>query len=125
MQYILCKVQMYAYAHTMAKLIPQYLEQRAIICDLLPKKDRNYRVLDLGCGNGFLSELVLRKLSRSFVVAFDLTEAMLDAFAKKSSNCGRGHNHRQFYYYHSGKGVVIFRSVEWFFYFLGIVSVVS
>jgi tRNA (cmo5U34)-methyltransferase len=74
------------YEQLMVKLIPQYLGQHEIIYDLLPKEDRDYRVLDLGCGNGVLSELVLRKLPRSFVVGFDLTENMLDAFGRKLSN---------------------------------------
>jgi tRNA (cmo5U34)-methyltransferase len=74
------------YEKLMIKLIPQYLEQHEIIYDLLPQGERDYRVLDLGCGNGVLSELVLRKLPRSFVVGFDLTEKMLDAFERKLSN---------------------------------------
>ncbi len=41
----------------MVKLIPQYLEQHEIICELLPKEDRDHRVLDLGCGNGVLIAL--------------------------------------------------------------------
>ncbi|MGV1099144.1 class I SAM-dependent methyltransferase [Thiovibrio sp. JS02] len=67
----------------MVRLVPRYLAQHAIISDLLPREDREYRVLDLGCGNGVLSEVVFRKLPRAFVVGFDLTEKMLDAFAKK------------------------------------------
>lgn len=74
------------YEKLMVRLIPQYLEQHQIIYNLLPKEDRSYRVLDLGCGNGILSELVFKKLPHSFVVAFDLTENMLNAYEKKLSN---------------------------------------
>ncbi len=49
------------YEKLMIKLIPQYLEQHQIIYRLLPNDDKNHRVLDLGCGNGILSELVTRK----------------------------------------------------------------
>ncbi|OKY74335.1 MAG: hypothetical protein BM485_13815 [Desulfobulbaceae bacterium DB1] len=74
------------YEKLMVKLVPQYLEQHEIIYDLLPKGDKDYHVLDVGCGNGVLSELVLRKLPLSFVVGFDLTAKMLDAFESKLSN---------------------------------------
>jgi tRNA (cmo5U34)-methyltransferase len=73
------------YEKLMVRLVPQYLEQHQIIYSLLPSEDKNYRVLDLGCGNGILSELVFQKLPHSHVVGFDLTEDMLKAFEKKLS----------------------------------------
>lgn len=74
------------YEKLMVRLVPQYLEQHQIIYSLLPKEDNHYRVLDLGCGNGILAELVLRKLPHSYVVGFDLTESMLKVCEKKLSN---------------------------------------
>jgi tRNA (cmo5U34)-methyltransferase len=74
------------YEKLMVRLVPQYLEQHQTIANLLPKEDRNYRVLDLGCGNGMLSELVFQKLPHAFVVGFDVTEKMLRAFEKKLVN---------------------------------------
>lgn len=74
------------YEKLMVKLVPQYLEQHQIIYNLLPEEDKNCRVLDLGCGNGILSELVFQKLPHSFVVGFDLTKNMLNAFEKKLSD---------------------------------------
>ncbi len=74
------------YEKLMVKLVPHYLEQHQIIYNLLPEVDKSYRVLDLGCGNGILSELVFQKLPNSFVVGFDLTENMLNAFKKKLSD---------------------------------------
>jgi len=71
------------YEQLMVKLVPQYLFQHQGIEDLLPDGDREYRVLDLGCGNGILSELVFTKLPRARVVGFDLTENMLRAYRKK------------------------------------------
>ncbi|MCP4253837.1 MAG: class I SAM-dependent methyltransferase [Candidatus Scalindua sp.] len=73
------------YEKLMVKLVPQYLEQHQIIYSLLPNEDKNYRVLDLGCGNGILSELVFQKLPNSYIVGFDLTESMLNACEKKLS----------------------------------------
>ena len=73
------------YESLMVRLVPYYREQSKIISDLLPTKDRAYRVLDLGCGNGILSEMVFRKLPNSYVVGLDLTLGMLNAFEKKLS----------------------------------------
>ncbi|MBW1607646.1 MAG: class I SAM-dependent methyltransferase [Deltaproteobacteria bacterium] len=73
------------YEELMVKLVPQYLEQHHIIYSLLPNEDKNYRVLDLGCGNGILSKLVFQKLPNSYIVGFDLTEGMLKEFEKKLS----------------------------------------
>jgi len=72
------------YEELMARLIPHYREQHGIIYDLLPEKEqKKIHVLDLGCGNGILSDLVIRKYPGSFIIAFDLTEDMLKAYKKK------------------------------------------
>ncbi len=71
------------YENLMVKLVPQYREQNQIIYNLLPNEDKNYRVLDLGCGDGILSDLVFRKLPDSNIVGFDLTEGMLKSYEKK------------------------------------------
>ncbi len=71
------------YEQLMVKLVPHYLFQHQVIEDLLPQENREYRVLDLGCGNGILSELVFGKLPRARVVGFDLTEKMLQAYRQK------------------------------------------
>ncbi len=78
-------IQADEYEKLMVKLVPQYLEQHQIIYNLFPNEDKNYRVLDLGCGNGILSELVFQKLPNSYIVGFDLTESMLNSFEKKLS----------------------------------------
>ena len=71
------------YESLMVRLVPYYLEQHRIIRELFPDDDKEYRVLDLGCGNGVLSEVVFSKLPRAYIVAFDLTENMLQAYEKK------------------------------------------
>jgi len=75
--------QAHEYEQLMIRIIPQYLEQHRIISDLLPDQDRRYHVLDLGCGNGVLSELVLRKYSKPRIIGFDITGDMLRAYEKK------------------------------------------
>ena len=58
----------------MTKLVPQYKKQHEIIYELLPEtSEKQLRVLDLGCGNGALSELILKKLPNAHVVGFDIT----------------------------------------------------
>ncbi|MDH3921190.1 MAG: methyltransferase domain-containing protein, partial [Desulfobulbaceae bacterium] len=69
------------YENLMEKLVPQYKKQHEIIYELLPENsDKQLRILDLGCGNGILSELVLKKLPNAFVVGFDLTPKMLEEY---------------------------------------------
>lgn len=75
------------YETLMVKLVPQYLEQSQIIFNLLPENtDKRYRILDLGCGNGILSELAFQKLPNAFITGFDLTDGMLNAYEEKLSN---------------------------------------
>ncbi|MCL5674111.1 MAG: class I SAM-dependent methyltransferase [Deltaproteobacteria bacterium] len=73
------------YEKLMAGLIPQYSEQHKIIYDLLPEEEKEYKVLDLGCGNGVLSEQILKKYHRAHITGFDITEAMLKAYENKLS----------------------------------------
>lgn len=73
------------YESLMVKLVPDYLEQHEIIADLLPGSQDPLRVLDLGCGNGVLSEIVRRKLPNAHIVGFDLTQEMLEVFSQKLS----------------------------------------
>jgi len=57
------------YVNIMERLVPQYRKQHEIIDELLPESsEQRLRVLDLGCGNGMLSELVLKKLPNAHVV---------------------------------------------------------
>jgi len=69
------------YENLMEKLVPQYRKQHEIIHELLPEhSEKELRVLDLGCGNGALSKVVLKKLPNAFVSGFDLTPRMLEAY---------------------------------------------
>ena len=67
----------------MEKIVPQYKKQNEIIYELLPDDpEEQLRVLDLGCGTGILSELVLRKLPNAYVVGFDFRPKIREAYEK-------------------------------------------
>ena len=67
-----------AYDEAILRLVPRYHEQHGILLSLLPfTRDQPLRVLDLGCGTGVLSHVVLEEFARATGVAFDLTENML------------------------------------------------
>lgn len=92
------------YEKFMVRLVPQYREQHEIFQSLLPSEDKEWKVLDLGCGNGVLSELVLDRLPHAYVVGFDLTESMLTAYEKKLSRHTKRFELRQGNYLHDSFG---------------------
>jgi len=72
----------FAYDEGIVRLVPHYHEQHGIIAGLLPfATDAPIRALDLGCGTGVLSHLLLSSFPRAHVVAMDLTAGMLDRCA--------------------------------------------
>ena len=72
--------QVHEYEELMRRIVPAYDLQARLLIELIPfDTDTPIRVLDLGSGPGTLSEMVLAAYPRSHVVAFDLTEEMLDA----------------------------------------------
>ena len=84
------------YVGLMGKLIPQYMEQQQFLCELIPfDRDEPIRVLDLGAGPGVLSELVLELYPQATVLAFDLTEGMLEACKQRLSKFEGRFNIRQ------------------------------
>ncbi len=83
------RVQVDKYEELMRRIVPEYDLQTALLIDLIPfRKSAPIRVLDLGSGPGTLSELVLERYRRSEVVAFDLTEEMLDAARERCQSFG-------------------------------------
>jgi tRNA (cmo5U34)-methyltransferase len=78
------------YEALMTRIIPGYLEQNTVIKSLLPKEDKEYSVLDLGCGDGILSETVWEALPRSRFVGYDITPEMLDAYSARLSKKTKG-----------------------------------
>lgn len=78
--------QVEEYDGLMAKIVPRYKKQHEIINELLPENtEKQLRVLDLGCGTGALSEIILKKFPRARVVGFELTPEMLQSVDKKLS----------------------------------------
>lgn len=68
------------------RLIPKYHEQNQIIITLIPfERARVLNVLDLGCGTGVLSYLVLNAFPNAQVVSFDLAENMLAVCSRNLS----------------------------------------
>ena len=72
----------FEYDELITRLIPKYKEQHEIILKLLSfKPEDNLSVLDLGCGTGVLSYLILKSYPSARVVAIDLAEKMLQVCA--------------------------------------------
>lgn len=68
------------YDDLILKLIPYYHEQHQVMLDIIDfPHDASIKVLDLGCGTGVLSHLVLQNFKQANVVAFDFAENMLKA----------------------------------------------
>ncbi len=66
------------YDRSILRLVPHYHEQHEILLQLLPfPRARAIRVLDLGCGTGVLTFVVLHAFPQARGVAFDLTANML------------------------------------------------
>ena len=76
----------FKYDETIPKIIPNYHDQNDTIIKLLPfDGPEALKALDLGCGTGILSYLLLRRFAKAQVTAFDLAENMLAVCAKKLS----------------------------------------
>ena len=72
------------YIELMTKLVPNYMEGQVTIIDSIPfEKTKPIKVLDLGCGNGILSQILLKKFPNANIVGFDITSEMLDIYKKK------------------------------------------
>lgn len=73
----------FGYDELILRLIPNYLEQHDVITKLIPfERSEQLNVLDLGCGTGVLSYLILRDFPNALVNAIDLAEKMLEVCKK-------------------------------------------
>ena len=81
--------QVHEYEDLMRRIVPGYDIQSRLLIDLIPfDATAPMRVLDLGSGPGTLAKLVLERYSNAEVVAFDLTEEMLDAARDRCGEFG-------------------------------------
>ena len=81
--------QVHEYEDLMRRIVPGYDIQSSLLIDLIPfDATAPMRVLDLGSGPGTLAKLVLERYSNAEVVAFDLTEEMLDAARDRCGEFG-------------------------------------
>ena len=77
------------YRSLMIRIIPDYEVAQRLLVDLLPfDGTKKIKILDLGSGPGALSELVLERYPQSEVLAFDLTQEMLDSAKFRLSRFG-------------------------------------
>lgn len=69
----------FVYDELILRLIPNYEEQLDVIAKLIPfERTKQLTALDLGCGTGVLSYLILKLFPNAQVTAFDLAENMLE-----------------------------------------------
>jgi tRNA (cmo5U34)-methyltransferase len=84
------------YIELMDRLVPQYMDQQEFLCKLIPfDRNQSIRVLDLGSGPGVLSEFILKLFPQAQVIAFDLTEEMLEVCKQRLSEFGERFEIRQ------------------------------
>lgn len=70
----------FEYDNLIDRLIPHYNQQHEVMLAVIPfDTSTELTALDLGCGTGILSHLLLRSFPKARVTAFDLAENMLDA----------------------------------------------
>jgi tRNA (cmo5U34)-methyltransferase len=84
------------YDDLIVRLIPGYREQHDVILGILPfDRESPLRVLDLGCGTGALSRLVLDAYPNARVEATDLATGMLAECAANLAGFGHRVSYRE------------------------------
>jgi ubiquinone/menaquinone biosynthesis C-methylase UbiE len=68
-----------AYERSIRRFVPYYEEMMDSVLDCLPKSNKKYSILELGCGTGNLILRLLEKASSAQLVAIDIVEEMIKA----------------------------------------------
>lgn len=76
-------VQSDNYDEYIERSIPYYVEMHNEILQLLDKKKQNPKILDLGCGTGKTSYVLLGFYPKATIIAIDLFEVMLNHARKR------------------------------------------
>ena len=76
--------------------VPNRELQIATICDLIPKRDEPFNVLELSCGEGLLAEAVLQRFPTSTVYGYDLSPVMLQRAQQRLAVYGERFKTKQF-----------------------------
>jgi len=67
------------YDRSILRLVPHYHEQHELIIQLLPfDRQTPLQMLDLGCGTGVLSHVLVRTFPNAKLVAMDLADKMIE-----------------------------------------------
>jgi tRNA (cmo5U34)-methyltransferase len=66
------------YDDRIRKIIPRYDEMLEALMSCIPSEGRRLRAIDIGCGTGAVSELLLRSHPEVDLTCLDMTESMLD-----------------------------------------------
>jgi tRNA (cmo5U34)-methyltransferase len=77
----------FAYDSLIDRLVPYYKQQHEVMLAVIPfDNSTKLTALDLGCGTGVLSHLLLSNFPRAQVTALDLAANMLDACRSNLAN---------------------------------------
>jgi tRNA (cmo5U34)-methyltransferase len=66
------------YDERIRKIIPRYDEMLSALMSCVGEEGRGLRVIDIGCGTGAVSELLLRSHPDVELTCLDMTESMMD-----------------------------------------------
>jgi len=73
------------YTEDMIRCVPHYLRLLSGLCDSLPEDFSAHRILDLGCGNGNVTALLLERFPDAEYTLLDASPDMLELCCKRFS----------------------------------------
>ena len=85
-----------SYTENISKWVPYYYEMLGSVGNIEITKSDVRKILDIGCGNGNLTKILLEKFSEAEFVLLDASELMLEESKKRFS--GRNFNYLNSYF---------------------------